>query len=119
MPAKGLPIADRSRGRPFEKGKSGNPSGSSKERIAANKALAELLKPYEPKAIETLIDLMQNSRVDSVRLRAAEILFDRVHGKAVQRVGGEGEPLQVYLKNYRFDPEIGAVETDEPAVHIR
>jgi hypothetical protein len=25
MPAKGLPIADRSRGRPFEKGKSGNP----------------------------------------------------------------------------------------------
>src|SRR5918996_4816558 len=105
MPAKGLPIAERSRGRPFERGKSGNPSGSSKERIAANKALAELLKPHEPKAIETLIDLMQNSQVDSVRLRAAEILFDRVHGKAVQRVGGEGEPLQVYLKNYRFDPE--------------
>src|ERR687891_1634732 len=99
MPAKGLPIAERSRGRPFEKGKSGNPSGSSKERIAANKALAELLKPHEPKAIETLIDLMQNSQVDSVRLRAAEILFDRVHGKAVQRVGGEGEgePVQVFI----------------------
>ena len=122
MPAKGLPIAERSRGRPFKKGKSGNPFGSSKERIAANKALAELLKPYEPKAIETLIDLMQNSQVDSVRLRAAEILFDRVHGKAVQRVGGEdeSEPIQVYLKNYRFDPETGAeVETDEPAVRIR
>ena len=43
MPAKGLPIADRSRGRPFEKGKSGNPSGSSKERIAANKALQQIV----------------------------------------------------------------------------
>jgi hypothetical protein len=37
-------------------------------------------------------------------------------------VGGSegGEPIRVYLKNYRFDPETGAqVETDEPAVRIR
>jgi hypothetical protein len=57
-------------------------------------------------------------------LLGPEILFDRVHGKAVQRVAGEGEvegePIQVYLKNYRFDPATGAeVETDEPAVRIR
>jgi hypothetical protein len=32
----------------------------------------------------------------------------------------QGRALQVYLKNYRFDPETGAkVETDEPVVRIR
>jgi hypothetical protein len=125
MPAKGVPIAERSRGRPFEKGKSGNPSGSSKERIAANKALAELLKPHEPKAIETLIDLMQNSHVDSVRLRAAEIVLDRIHGKATQRIAGDGdgEPVQIFLKNFVYpkdsdDPMAEAVMSDEPPVRI-
>jgi hypothetical protein len=37
----------------FEKGQSGNPSGYSKERREVNKALAEALRAYEPKAIAT------------------------------------------------------------------
>jgi hypothetical protein len=108
VPAKGVPNPSVKGGpKLFEKGQSGNPSGYSKERREANKALAEALRAYEPKAIATLVDLL-DSKVDSVRLRAAEITFDRVHGKAVQRVGGEndGEPVVVYLKDYVL-PEDG------------
>jgi hypothetical protein len=106
VPAKGLPNPNAGAGTRFEKGKSGNPSGQSKERRAANKALAEVLKTHEPKAIQTLVDLL-DCEVPSVRLRAAEIIFDRVHGKAVQRVGGEndGEPVVVYLKDYVLPEE--------------
>ena len=65
---------------------------------------------------------MRTGKTEQAQVRAAEALLDRGWGKAPQHVGGieEGEPVQVYLKNYRFDPETGAeVETDEPAVRIR
>jgi hypothetical protein len=115
-----MPNPNAKPAQPFQKGQSGNPSGSSKERIAANKALAELLKPYEPKAIETLIDLMQYSQVDSVRLRAAEIIFDRVHGKAVQRMAGEnqGEPITVII-DPRLAPIVRTDDEPTPAEYER
>jgi hypothetical protein len=64
---------------------------------------------------------MRTGKTEQAQVRAAEVLLDRGWGKAAQHIGGnEGsEPIRVYLKNYRFDPETGAVETDEPAVRIR
>jgi hypothetical protein len=54
--------------KPFAKGQSGNPTGYSKDRREANKALAEVLRGHVSEATETLLDLMKNLKVDSVRL---------------------------------------------------
>jgi hypothetical protein len=64
---------------------------------------------------------MRTSKTEQAQVRAAEALLDRGWGRPAQHVGGseDGEPIQIYLKNYRFDRETGAVETDEPAVRIR
>jgi hypothetical protein len=102
MPAKGLSNPNAGTGSRFEKGQSGNPTGYSKDRREANKALAEVLRGHVSEATETLLDLMKNSKVDSVRLRVSEIIYDRVYGKAVQRLGGEneGDQINVYIQDF-------------------
>jgi hypothetical protein len=104
-------------GRPFQKGVSGNPSGRSKD----THTISQLAKAYTQEAVEKLAEIMRTGKTEQAQVRAAEALLDRGWGKAAQHIGSEGnEPIRVYLKNYRFDPETGAeVETDEAVVRIR
>lgn len=62
----------------FVKGKSGNPAG--RPPGTTTKKISEELRAHLPKAIETLLQLM-DSEHDSVRLKAATEVLDRVYGK--------------------------------------
>lgn len=66
-------------GRPFKKGQSGNPSGKAKTPPNV-RALAAL---YTEKSVETLAKAMMAPRAPwPTRVRAAEILLDRGHGRS-------------------------------------
>ncbi len=44
----------------------------------------EALSGYEPEAIDTIVRLMRKARHESVWLRAAQDVLDRLHGKPTQ-----------------------------------
>lgn len=44
------------------------------------------LKAHIDKATETIVDLMTTSERDDIRLRSAQDVLDRSHGKAIQQV---------------------------------
>jgi hypothetical protein len=82
------------RGRPFAKGRSGNPGGRPKD-LEGVRALA---KSYTVEAIDTLAKVMRKGPTEGARIRAAEALLDRAWGKASQAVelsGPEGKPIEV------------------------
>lgn len=69
-------------GRPFPKGKSGNPGGRPKltpEELEAR----TLAKQHTKEAIETLVGIMQDKKASpAARVSAACEILDRGHGKA-------------------------------------
>ena len=77
----------------------GRPKGARNKATAEVKsAIADLLTPHVPKAIQTLLDIMENGGSESARIAAAQTVFDRVYGKAIQAIGGpEGGPIQVHM----------------------
>lgn len=73
--------ATRPRGRPFEKGVSGNPRGRPKR----DYDIAELARKYSADAIATLATIMIDAGVSpSARVAAANALLDRGYGRAPQ-----------------------------------
>lgn len=75
-------ISQKQRGRPFQKGTSGNPSGRPKTSPEMKNAL-ELLRSYAPEASKCLVEIMKSKTARSAdRVRAAEIIMDRTYGKA-------------------------------------
>lgn len=50
------------------------------------KEYRELLEKQVPAAIKTLVDVMENSKVDKCRIAAACALLDRCHGRPRQQV---------------------------------
>jgi hypothetical protein len=66
------------RGRPFERGKSGNPGGRPK--VIAD--LRNLARQHTPAAIKELARLALRARSEGVRVSAIRELFDRGYGKA-------------------------------------
>jgi hypothetical protein len=78
---------------PWQKGQSGNPGG----RVKADPELKAMAREYTQVAIGTAVAIMRNPEArDSDRLKAAEILLDRGHGKPRQELehtGKEGKDL--------------------------
>ncbi|MGI9521245.1 MAG: DUF5681 domain-containing protein [Hyphomicrobiaceae bacterium] len=65
---------------PFKPGQSGNPSGRPKDPPDAEARAAK----HIPAAIRAIVDLMQNSKDDRIRLAAAKEILDRGIGKSKQ-----------------------------------
>jgi hypothetical protein len=71
------------RGRPFPKGRSGNPGG----RPRGLRDVVELARSHSPAAISTLAKIMGNERAPpAARLGAATALLDRGYGRPGQAV---------------------------------
>ena len=67
----------------FVKGTSGNPRGRPK----SDEEIKEALKLLVPRAVEVLREIIENPGArDQDRIRAIEIVFDRVYGKPFQQV---------------------------------
>lgn len=90
---KGKKAAGSARGRPFPKGKSGNPGGRPKE-LAEVKDLA---RGHTVLAIRTLAEIAKGARSAVARIMAAEALLNRAWGKptlAVELTGKDGGPIR-------------------------
>lgn len=89
----------RGPGKPFAKGKSGNPGGRPKE-VAE---VRELARQYTEEAVDTLAKIMRNGKEPAAaRVRAAESILDRGYGKASQPIDGDGDggPLQIIIRRW-------------------
>ena len=73
------------RGQPFEKGKSGNPGGRPK-RTPEEVDLIEACRTKTPEALNTILELMEGSDNDRVKLAAAQYVLERGWGKAPERI---------------------------------
>ena len=73
------------RGQPFEKGKSGNPGGRPKRTIE-EADLIEACRTKTPEALETILEMMEKSDNDRVKLAAAQYVIERGFGKAPERI---------------------------------
>jgi len=73
------------RGLPFEKGKSGNPGGRPKRTIE-EADLIEACRTKTPEALQTILELMEGSDNDRVKLAAAQYVIERGWGKAPERI---------------------------------
>jgi hypothetical protein len=73
----------RPRGRPFQKGKSGNPGGRPREL----RDVVELARTHSPAAIATLAKIMRDEEAPpTARLGAANAILDRGHGRPPQAI---------------------------------
>lgn len=85
MPAQSSKDAAKKRvpGRPFEKGKSGNPGG--KKKIPDD--IKEMLRGATPAACKLLCDTINDPEAKTeLRIKCSEIVLDRVYGKPQQAV---------------------------------
>jgi hypothetical protein len=74
------------RGKPFAKGKSGNPGGRPKLNPEQKDAL-EAIKALAPNAADVIAELLNNKNASAaVRLEAASMIIERVYGKPDAKV---------------------------------
>ena len=92
--------ANRTKTGQFAPGSSGNPGGRPKDEYR----VAELARSYTTEAIETLADLMRNSKDDRVRGTASQALLDRGWGKPKVEVGSGGG--ETYIEALRAAAEV-------------
>ena len=79
--------AAKPRGRPFEKGRSGNPSG----RRPVPKEVKDMLKAATGDAARLLISTVNDPEAKlELRIRCAETILDRVYGRAAQPIEADG-----------------------------
>jgi hypothetical protein len=65
----------RGRGRPFVRGRSGNPAG----RPPGSVTLQRLARRYTGEAVEGLVRIMREGRPHAVQVAAISLLLDRLH----------------------------------------
>ena len=87
----------------FQKGQSGNPNGrppKSREQHEAEEAIRKLA----PEAVQKLSELMDSDN-ESVRLKACQIILDRVYGKPRQAVEtADTSPIVVKVVDFTDTP---------------
>lgn len=87
------------RGKPFAKGRSGNPAGRPKL-VADVRALAQA--QIEP-AINTLVQIANDKAAPpAARVAAANAILDRAVGKPAQAITGEGGEGAVVVQIVRY-----------------
>ena len=85
MAANNAENSNKTVGTPFEKGKSGNPGGRPK----MDDETKTILKAAAPDAARLMVEMMNNPKVQpKLRMQAAEVVMDRVYGKATQPIEG-------------------------------
>jgi hypothetical protein len=96
------------RGRPFPKGKSGNPGGRPK----VIGPLQELARQHAPEAIRELARLATKAKSETARVVAIRELLDRGYGKPTQFVGGDENagPVNNHLRITFVKPDGSEVE---------
>src|SRR5918997_6623791 len=84
----------------FKKGESGNPAGRPK----LDPELKAFARSYTLEALTTVVEIMGNKKQPaSARIRAAEIILDRGHGKAPQVIEPENYDI---MTNAELDRHI-------------
>ena len=94
---------NRGKGRPFEKGKSGNPTGrpkESEETKQAKRDALEMLRAAAPDAVALLLQVMQDESAKlDLRVKCAESVAYRVFGKAAQPIEGNlGAEIKIVME---------------------
>lgn len=76
----------RGRGRPFQKGKSGNPNGRPKQTQEQKDALT-MIRALAPEAAERLREIITDRKCrPDIQIKAIEIVLERTYGKATAPV---------------------------------
>lgn len=92
--------------KPFVKGQSGNPKGQPKKIPELRQLLADVLGE-EKDGIEAAKAILMALRAKATKgdVRAAEVLFDRAYGKAVQTTNSKVELKG--MVNINIEPDAG------------
>ena len=92
------------RGRPFERGRSGNPGG--RPRVVGE--LRELARAHAPEAIEELARIALKAKSETARVAAIRELLDRGFGKSTQFLAADNQAVPSDMTAEELRMEISA-----------
>lgn len=96
---------------PFEKGKSGNPGGRAKVKLADGRTLTDLAREHTVDAVDILASIMHDAKQPgSVRVAAATQILNRGWGQAPQTITLTEVPTTPDLSSLS-DEQLEALET--------
>lgn len=85
----------RGKGKPFPKGKSGNPGGRPKAVVD----VVNLAREHTEDAIRALADVIRSADTDKARIAAANIILERGWGKATQPIANDSDkPFEIVIQ---------------------
>jgi hypothetical protein len=97
----------RPRGRPFQRGISGNPGGRPREL----RDVIELARSHSPAAIAALAKIMRDEEAPpAARVGAANAILDRGHGRPPQAIAHLGA-VAAYNLDLLSEEQLGQLET--------